>query len=93
MHRRLGSATLSELAPLEESDQNIPWEKSHSDNRVVEKKEMMEILIKESNSFDSYPISFTLFFSPGDSQPSQLMPHTRKVGTRERLMLKLCEHG
>ena len=35
MHRRLGSATLSELAFPGESNSNFPREKSHWDNTVV----------------------------------------------------------
>ena len=35
MHRRLGSATLLQLALPGESNQNFPWEKSHLDNAVV----------------------------------------------------------
>ena len=34
----LGNATLSELAFSEESDQNLPWEKSQWDNTVVKNK-------------------------------------------------------
>ena len=35
MHRRLGSATLSQLAFPRESNPNFPWEKSHWDNTAV----------------------------------------------------------
>ena len=34
-HRRLGSATLSQLALPGESDPIFPWEKSHWNNTVV----------------------------------------------------------
>ena len=37
MHRRLGSATLSQLAFPGERDPNFPWEKSHCDNTVLKK--------------------------------------------------------
>ena len=36
MHRRLGSATLSQLAFPGERNPNFPWEKSHWDNTVVQ---------------------------------------------------------
>ena len=39
MHRRLGSATLSQLTFLEESDPNFPWEDI---NTVVKKKKKKE---------------------------------------------------
>ena len=35
MHRRLGSAILSQLAFPREGNPNFPWEKSHLDNRVA----------------------------------------------------------
>ena len=35
MHRRLGSATLSQVALPRESNPNFPWEKSYEDNTVV----------------------------------------------------------
>ena len=35
MHRRLGSATLSQLALSGDGNPNFPWEKSHWDNTVV----------------------------------------------------------
>ena len=35
MHRRLGSATLSQLASTREGNPNFLWEKSHWDNTVV----------------------------------------------------------
>ena len=40
MHHRLGSATLSQLAFLRESNQNFPWEKTQTGNThtVVKKK-------------------------------------------------------
>ena len=38
MHRRLGSATLSQLAFPGENNPNFPWEKSHWDNTVVKSK-------------------------------------------------------
>ena len=38
MHRRLGSATLSQLAFPRESNPNFPWEKSHWDNTAVKSK-------------------------------------------------------
>ena len=46
MHRRLGSATLSQLAFSRESDPNFPWEKSHWGNTVVKSKK------KKKNSLD-----------------------------------------
>ena len=38
MHRRLGSATLSQLAFSGESDPNFPWETSQWDSTVVERE-------------------------------------------------------
>ena len=38
MHRRLGSATSSQLAFSREGNPNFPWEKAHRDNTVVESK-------------------------------------------------------
>ena len=38
MHRRLGSATLSQLAFPGKGNPNFPWEKSHWDNTCVKKK-------------------------------------------------------
>ena len=38
MHRRLGSATLSQLPFIGESNPNFPWEKSQWDNTVVKIK-------------------------------------------------------
>ena len=38
VHRRFGSATLSQLAFPEEGNPHSPWEKSHWDNIVVKKK-------------------------------------------------------
>ena len=35
MHRKLGSATPSQLAFPGEGNLNFPWEKSHWDNTVV----------------------------------------------------------
>ena len=40
MHRRLGSATLSQLAFPGEGNPNFPWEKSHWDNKVVKKNKV-----------------------------------------------------
>ena len=39
MHRRLGSATLLQLAFHRESNPNFPWEKSHEDDTVVKCKQ------------------------------------------------------
>ena len=44
MHRRLGSAALSQLAFPEEGNPNFAWEKSHWDNTVVKKKKSSYIL-------------------------------------------------
>ena len=44
MHPRLGSATLSQLAFPGEGNPNFPWEKSHWDNTVVEKKKKGRVL-------------------------------------------------
>ena len=38
MHRRLGSATLSQLVFPGESNKTFPWEKSQWDDTVVNKK-------------------------------------------------------
>ena len=42
MHRRLGSATLSQLAFPGEGNPNFPWEKSHCNNTVVEGQKSVE---------------------------------------------------
>ena len=42
MYRRLGSATLSQLAFCGESNPNFPWDKFHWDNTVVERKKKAE---------------------------------------------------
>ena len=57
MHRRLGSATLSQLAFPGESNPNFPWEKSHWYNSVVKKK-------KKKERGEGLEISF----SPGSRQ-------------------------
>ena len=38
MHRRLGNATLSQLALSGKSNPNLLWEKSQRDNTVVKKR-------------------------------------------------------
>ena len=38
MHRRLGSATLSQVAFPRENNPDFPWEKSQWDNAAVKKK-------------------------------------------------------
>ena len=45
MHRRLGSATLSQLAFPREGNPNFLWEKSHWDN-IVEKNVKEKIFLK-----------------------------------------------
>ena len=40
MHRRLGSATLSQLAFPGDGNPIFPWKKSHWDNTVVKKKKV-----------------------------------------------------
>ena len=41
MHRRLGSATLLQLAFPREGNPNFPWKKSQWDNTVVYKKKIL----------------------------------------------------
>ena len=45
MHRRLGNATLSQLAFPGEGNPNFPWEKSHWDNTAVKKNRHMNLIV------------------------------------------------
>ena len=42
MHSMFGRATLSQLAFPREGNLNFPWEKSHWDNTVVKKKDVLD---------------------------------------------------
>ena len=56
MHRRLGSATLLQLAFPRESNPNFPQEKSHWDNTVVKSKKKK----KKGRSVTSHFITFLI---------------------------------
>ena len=47
MHRRLGSATLSQLAFPGEGNPHFLWEKSHWDNAVVKSKSKVKSKVKK----------------------------------------------
>ena len=44
MHRKLGSATLSKMAFLGESNPSFSWEKSHWRNTVVKKRKKGKVI-------------------------------------------------
>ena len=46
MHRRLGSATLSQLAFSGEGNANFPWEKSHWDNTAVKSNNKKKVVLR-----------------------------------------------
>ena len=48
MHRRLGSATLSQLAFPRESFPNISWEKTHWDKKLLQKSRLLPRLLTQS---------------------------------------------
>ena len=68
MHRRLGSATLSQLAFTGDSNPNFLWKKSRWDNTFVKKKIIINL----------YP-SHISNLSAGKSTLSKIPQQTRKV--------------
>ena len=50
MHRRLGSATLPQLAFLRESNSNFPWEKSHRESTIAKSMYIKKMNLKEQET-------------------------------------------
>ena len=56
MHRRQGSATLSQLAFPGEGNPNFPWKKSHGDNTVLKSQKVHQIM-RHSHAYNTGRIS------------------------------------